>query len=682
MSEPNTPKESSITMTRRDKRDLIMVGVAVIVVVIVVGAILTIPPEEESPGITATIEPNVIELPAGRTVQVVPTVNVTGHLPIGSHWDFEWHVNPYWLGSVEDAESPTTLPEKSKASETTIIFKAGEFNGSGNLTFIATYGEFVAVAIANITVGPPVFEDAVITPSNTQVLLNRSMTFTLVVHDSLGMKVVDFNAGWSASGPPGAEYEMVLLSGQSVKFIFTKLGNATISATVARGQDEIFCNASVEVVAVPPRAADYRWYDMFNVPFGEWWDRRLTVSQGDEILTHSYPFIFRSSRSTTAYVNYYSNMRLNITARNLTEVSMNDRPEFLPHLGERMGGNSVISWYLQYLTSDELHSKYPISVSNMNDGWCIVLNGTVTMDKTAAFSVLPLTEDGFLDFSKWWNATYSSITVNYTDWLRKEAGSSRLDIWPMYQWPLQIIYWGLAAEKVGDKIVLRYDIVTWGMEALMTMWLHEAFLPTEWWFEDMRFNARIGPYASDFDIDAVVAYALKATNSTQTGEPCWMWEGMMQHIVEPDPGPHPMMTSPYDPLNEMYRQMGIYPPPEPMPGSLPIEYTPGSFNLTANETLRFEWPTDDVMFMSFPFMRNWTNFSSAITLGYSEPNQTDMPAGQFILNTTSRYLEFVGPFDFWSWSVNQTVHTYLLDKWDLFRLLPYGMPYLEFWPLS
>lgn len=69
MSESDVPKEPSIVMTRRDKRDLMIVGVPVIVAVVVVVGALMIPPPNPTPKIptlTASLQPGTAYLAAGR----------------------------------------------------------------------------------------------------------------------------------------------------------------------------------------------------------------------------------------------------------------------------------------------------------------------------------------------------------------------------------------------------------------------------------------------------------------------------------------------------------------------------------------------------------------------------------------------------------------------------------------
>lgn len=681
MSEPDLAKEPSVTMTRKDKRDLMLVAATVVVAVVVVGALLAIQPEEKPPILRASLQPSAISIAAGRTVLIVPTIDVVGHLPIGPRWSIEWHVNPYWLGSIDQEHFPHTFEEKPGLNDIAVNFTAGEYVGSGNITYVVTYGELATVAVANITVGPPVLEGAVISPSDTQVLQNKTATFKVVVHDSLGHSISDFDASWSY-GSPGVEVEFVLLEGKSIGLTLNQTGNYTLTVSVSRGNESLISNTSIEVIGVPQRTVDFRWYDMFNVPFDRRWAMGLTrhdLLLYDQWQTDTYPYLLEHARGGGVF-DTYAGMRLNITARNVTSVSMNERPVFIPYLGEERGGSAEIDWYMQYLTSEELRERYsPFAWAD--DGWIIVLNGTVALDKQAAKAVINLTDDGFDKFDDWWSNNSVVVEERYMSWL-VSPDIVNIDFMEVNGWPLQLFTLGLNASKVGDRIILNYDIVTWGMEVLMMGWLRETVIPTEWWFEDMDFHASIGPYASSFDIDAAVPQALKASNSTQNGTPCWIWQGMLQEPVPYDSMGWPMSSynSHYYKINQRYMDMGSWVLPwDPMPGGLPFTETPGCFNLSAGEKLRFEWTSGEVMFMTYPFQQNWTNTSSRIFPGYSEANGTDLPGANSVLNSTSRYFEYVGPIDFWTWSKEQTAHTYLADKWNLYGVLPYGMPYLEFW---
>ena len=418
------------------------------------------------------------------------------------------------------------------------------------------------------------------------------------------------------------------------------------------------------------RSVDYRWYDMFNVPFGEWYDVRWRMYHNEQIISDTFPYIFKTHEQPAGNTKYYTNMRLDITGRNMTELNMNSHPEFLPFLGTARGGNAVIDWYMRYLTSAEVAGTI---YSNWNDGWLVSLNGTTTMDKQAAMAVLNVSSAGFDDFASWWGANERNIENTYSAWLLSE-GNKRLDIYSMYEYPLTPLSFDLTAQRVADKIVLSYDMVSWGMEALMTRWLHDAFMPTEWYFEDFSIDATIGPDVANLDIGTVVAYAAYAWELMEApGEPCWVWEGMLQDYVAPSIA-HPFSDFvPYMPLT--YWNLG--------PGSywhgryMPYDYTPGSWNLPAGERLSFTWPSDVVQFIRHVATDNVTSETGHMYLSYSEPDDADLP-DNVAVDYSAKTAIFTGPLDIWTWSKEQTNHQNLSREWQRLGILPRGMPYLQF----
>ncbi len=194
------------------------------------------------------------------------------------------------------------------------------------------------------------------------------------------------------------------------------------------------------------RSVDYRWYDFFEVPYGEWWFYRWFTYEADQPWTDSFPYINRYYHNLT-HVETFSSARLNITARSFPEVNMGERPLFLPFLsgedGER-GGHATIDWYMQYLTADEI-DYYPMSTAAWHDGWVISLNGTVRLDRTAAMAVMNLTDEAFDDFNPWWEENKYEVLHDYTDWVLYE-GNERLDIFPMYSYPLTPLRFDIEAE--------------------------------------------------------------------------------------------------------------------------------------------------------------------------------------------------------------------------------------------
>ena len=291
-----------------------------------------------------------------------------------------------------------------------------------------------------------------------------------------------------------------------------------------------------------------------------------------------------------------------------------------------------------------------------------------------------LSEAAFDDFPVWWAANQAEFKASYLSWLHYE-GNDRLDIYPAYDYPFTVLFFDINATKVGDDIVLRYDIVSWGMEILMTRWMHDAFMPTERFFENMTFKANITSDMANLDIQTVVAYAVYACettlvpggSSTGRGEPCWVWEAMLADYM-PSTGIHTHSDfDPYD--NKTYVDR--------LPGSglygmiIPYDYTPGAWNLSEGETLTLAWPAGDVQFKRHIAPGSVANETGEMILTAAEPSDSDLP-GVVSINDTARTISFSGPVDMWTWSRSQTAHEELASEWSRLGLLPQGVPYLEF----
>ena len=421
-------------------------------------------------------------------------------------------------------------------------------------------------------------------------------------------------------------------------------------------------------------SVEYRWYDMFNTSLGEWYDWRYDYYGNWEPLTDSYPYLYRHTHQDFHPSSHvYSNMRLNVSARDLPSVNMNAWPEFLPLLGTERGGNASIDWYMQYLTLDEFLEKLPDMV-DWYDGWFVSVNGTVTLDRQAAMAVLGLTSSDFDDFAAWWAVYESDIEAAFTQWLTDE-GNSRLDIYAMYyDWWFEVFLNNLTAEKTDDTVVLTYDVITWGEDCLMARWLHEALLPGEWYMEDMFLHAKIGPESADLDIDTSIAKAVRAWEDPTSGIICWEWEPMLGDMY-PGYVTHP---SEYDP----YWGASFY---NRAPGGMayhewiPYSYTPCAFDLGPGENMTIEWPAGDQVFVRSLGGSDFELVSGTILLGHQEPSEADFP-DNIIVNETSNKMAFVGPLDFYNWAETQTEYQYLADEWARVGELPYGIPYIEWVP--
>jgi len=589
------------------------------------------------------------------------------------------------------SKTPSNLGDFDVLFKSTVNFTAAKSAMTGTITCKVTYKdssgkETTESDTVDIEINPPFFARVSVLPSSAEIgTIGGSVNFTATAYDSVDAPISGVTFTWAVTGMPSSDYTLNSTSGKTVKFTGLAIGNASLNVTGTLGSTHIYGTAMANVTGLNyTRTVDYRWYDMFNVPFGEWWDARWDVYRIEEPLSHSYPYIFREYMPPAGNNEYMSNLRLDITGRNMTELNMTSHPEFLPYLGTAGGGNAIIIWYLQYLTAAELQ-RYPNATPAWNDGWAASLNGTVILDQSAAESVLGIDPFSWNDFATWWTDNNASVTTQYIQWLQNESGPNRLDIYPMYDGVLQILYFSLSAERLGDYVFLTYDTVSWGMEALMARWLHEAFLPTEWWLEDMFMIASIGPERADLDISTAVAYALEASEPVdKVGEPCWIWKGTMGDFIESSPPSHPHSDfDPYapnsylelSPGNAYYRTMKSY------------DYTPGAFNLTVNETMTFEWPSGPQLFKVQDALNptEALNYTDEMIVDYSEPMHTDnadYAPGAVYRDNITKQLTFIGPIDMWNWSKEQTAHQYLADEWARLGMLPYGMPYIEFKPAA
>jgi peptide/nickel transport system substrate-binding protein len=460
------------------------------------------------------------------------------------------------------------------------------------------------------------------------------------------------------------------VEGQNVEFTFfnASIWLVTLTVTDPSG-NSAYDTAVVTVPGLPERSLQYRWHDMFNVPFGEWWDIRSDCYGTVEVISDEYPYIFKQYDSEGEEW-LYTNMRLDVIGSAMPEFSMNDDPVLLPLLGDSRGGTAEIDWCMQYMTTEEI-AAIPDFPYQWNDGLIVRLNGTVTLDLEAAMAVLGVTPAAFENFELWWSANALSVEMAFSEWMDYE-GNYRLDVYNMYEYPFTPHKWSLDAVKVGDEVILFYDHISWGMEALMTRWLRAAFMPTEWHFEDMHLYATIGPDSGDLGIFTAVEYAAYAYTGLDGGA-CWVWEAMLQDVVE--------STSPH-PVSDFDRYAGkVY--MSRLPGSsnfgeyVPYSYTPGAFELGLGETMSFAWPDDYLPFYHHMGDGMVMQSLNTMTVDYLEPSWLDIPGSVVVSNNTHEIM-FIGPIDMSAWSENQTTHDYLASEWDRLDVLPYGMPYIEF----
>jgi len=669
----NAKPEPIAPPTGGSKRKLWMVIAAVAVVGILVGTsayVMFLAP------IRTSMSPDDISIDAGQMLGLSVSVKKgIKTLTDDENVKYRWRL------------TPDTLAMFNFKSRPEVNLTAGTVEGQGTVTCEITYkGEKVTIE-RQVTVKPPFLDQIIIMPSTKTLEKGTSKVFTASSVDSVGNPVLDLTYTWAASS---ALASINVTTGVSVNLTAGNAdGNLSLTATATWKDVTKSGTAKVIVGPLPPRKVDYLWYKMFDVPFNEWWTTRWAVYGTEKVMTTTYPYLFGFYAPPEGNVKVYANSRLNITARNLTQISMNENPEFIPLHGSARGGTAVIDWYMQYLTTGEM-ARYPSNTAGWNDGWVVSVNGTVTLDKEAALSVIKdLTSVSFDSFNTWWQTHGTDVSNDITGWLASEAQGPRLNVAPAYDGSFQMLTGSIAGVKVGDKIILTYDIVTWGMDAVIMRWLHEAFMPTEWWFEDMNFHAVIGPEMSRLDIDTAVAYALYAFDTVQEPrKPCWVFEGMHQDVLPSAPPDIP--RSDFDPYLDWEYLNGA-------PGNayygkmMDYDYTPAAWNLSTNETLTFSYPSGQLPFLVHvpidatvvpkPIFASTTSTLDTMSVKFSEPNSaenSEIAPGTVVVNNAERKVVLTGPIDMWDWAFNQTTYPDLEDNWTRIDLLPHGVPWIEF----
>jgi hypothetical protein len=668
---------------------------AIAVAILLIGSVacvFVLAPEDK---LEAVISPDPVNVNAGAYKVLSVEVKLNGIVLAADDpdLDFLWSVAPPTMGSF------------NLRAVASVNFTAGKVGGDGTISCKVTYKvETEVTAEAVLKVNPPTLDSVVINPSTKTLIPNQGFVFNATALSSVSTTLTGVTFSWSVTGLAAGQYTLNATTTSSVNFTGLVVGQANLTAQTTYNGLTKSGTANITVVStLPVRSVDYRYYDFFKVPFGEWWSMRWSVKHDHQVISNTYPTMFYWYSQPPGNIWIYSDMMLDVKGRNMSEINMNSRPEFLPFLGTARGGNATIDWFMQYLTKAEME-RYPEATKAWLDGWVISLNGTTTMDKQAAMAVLDVTSEGFDDFATWWAAHKGDVEQAYSIWLMNE-GCKRLDIYNMCEYSLTPLTFDLSAQKVADKIVLSYDIVSWGMEAMMTRWLHEAFTPTEHYFENFSMHAKIGPEMADINITTAVQYGIYACETTVVpegkthGDPCWTFVLHPQDRIKPSIG-HPKSDfAPYvyDPNPGTPGNRFTY--DNTAPGSLwygkkmPYDYAPGPHNLSGNETLRIEFPTGAQLFKEQAYYPNGTpildkeinqrilNTTANMTFNYAEPMMSDNPElspGSVSVDNVGGVLTFTGPSDMWTWSKDQTKHSFLADEWDRLGIIPYGIPYVEF----
>ncbi len=542
-----------------------------------------------------------------RNVDTDEEVSLDGNASV----DYRWTRSPITLGSYD-------LSGNRYCNLT-----VADFGTTGTVFCLVEIDDLNKTVSKTISINPPYLDSVSVVPVSKTLSTDVSSVFTATVYDSVGGVIDDADITWAVEGLSSGDYTLNATTGPSVTFTGHAEGHAWLNVTATDGTLSATGSSSITITLdIPVRTVDYYWYDMFNVPFGEWYDKR----DDENPWSDSYPYVYDwIDQSQDGNIWTYSNMRLDITGRNMSDINMNERPLFLPNLGTTTGGNAILDWYFTYGTDAEL-ALLSSSAFDNNDGWITIFEGETTLDQEAAMSVLGMPSNEWDTFSSWWSSNGASVRTAWWNYLDSEA-NDRLDIFCMYEYPLQAFKHELTAERVGDTVVVNQVIVSWGFEALMSRWLHDAWMDdTEYWFEDFSMHAEIGPEMMDLDISTAIEYAIYAYETTDDGLPCWMWEALLADYITSIV--HPSLFEAY--AGETYICAA---PGSPLYGDLMFyDYVPGALNLTEGETLRFTWPAGEQMFLRHIQPGEFETENYSMTVDYMEPMAIDFP-GQIDIDT-------------------------------------------------
>lgn len=659
------------------KKKMLIVVVAIIVVAALIGsaAYMVVFAGKK---LDATMTPDPIpDVPAGGIQALSVEVTYGGDV-VTDDVTYMWSISPAELGDF------------NYLARANVNFEAGDEGGSGTISCAVTYDGKTKTVEADVTVDPPFLEGVNIVPSSTIILPDVEQDFVATAVDSVGNVVSGATFVWTVSGVGVGDYTLSNTTGAMTTFSASVEAVATLTATATAGSETAVGTATVNVTwDVAARTVDYYWYDLFAHELGSWYADR-DFNYGDEYaITDDYPYLYIWEGAPPGNVWIYTLMRMDMVGLNMSELNMNENPEFLPYLGTARGGNAELDWYMNYITRDESKAMLSAGADAWYDGWFVAWNGTVTLDRQAAKAVLGISDSGLDDFDTWWTANQGDVEEAWESWLNYEAGNERLAIYAAYEYDLTFVLFEIEAEMIGDEVVLDLNTVSWGIEALMFRWMNEAWMPTEWYMEDMFLTAEIGPTKADVHLNTAVGYAEYAYVATDPeGLPCWCWEALMQDYVESSPE-YPISL--YDPYL-VYDYLNLAPGSGWYDTEMTYDYTPGAWNLSEGETLTLEWPDDEVLFflhspgsdgaiedIGIRDVPDTVNFMANMTCLYAEPMWTD-DEDAVSVDYDARQISYEGPFDMYTWSLEQDAHEWLASEWERLDLLPYGIPFVEFCP--
>jgi hypothetical protein len=394
---------------------------------------------------------------------------------------------------------------------------------------------------------------------------------------------------------------------------------------------------------------DWRFYDFFNVPPGEWWDARLqTYGEapiGAECFTAvgitnglctpiqpavddlaSYPYTLSSGA-------IYAPFRMEVTGVEVPGYTLAE-PIFLPVLnsGESAGGSLDFDWSMQFLDTASALALDALGCPNagIDDGYHVRTQIALTMDLQESRRIFGVVAADAAAAQTWWNANTNaacavrgSLEQAMWDWFIAMGGSlavpGKYDIMNAYEWFIDQAHLQMSATVDPDGTTrVTIGHLAWGTSNMlnrMFYWGSTSYLANTldssaaagWsgmepfaWFEDFSFTGSLG--ASDFDFELAAVLPESFIHRALPGP-----DGNLDQVD--DVGVWTWGPNLHDYLNDFLghpnSELDRYPGGTELdstPGSanygsnVPRTFVPITWDLASGETWTFEFPTGDVVF--------------------------------------------------------------------------------------
>lgn len=335
--------------------------------------------------------------------------------------------------------------------------------------------------------------------------------------------------------------------------------------------DDGAASEATREVSVNTSTIDWVYYDIFNVPFGEWWDYRAGV-YGDSPIgaecfnatsiangvcqpnrdgvpdVASYPYTVWARFGLAGGGKHWvisAPYRMRATGVNVPGYTLAE-PVFLPtlDLAEPVGERLEFDWTMRFLdtaTADQLGDRGCGITSFALDGFHVRSLITITMDLQQSRRMFNVDAADAAAAQTWWDANIDPlcgrrgpVETGLWDWLQAMGGgllpsqAGKYDIMNGYEWYLDQVYLDMRATVETDGTTrVTIDHAAWGTGNTLSRIFYwgpasylESYLDstkaTGWngmepygWFEEFAFTGTVQAEDFDFQLDAAVQYGLR-----------------------------------------------------------------------------------------------------------------------------------------------------------------------------